>query len=89
MYHAPHAKPRTRALHYLGAFLGVASLGVVEATGDWCWLPAAPVAATLSLGSANSSSSTTDPRASDTRTGRSSATYGCSPFSYRSGWIGG
>jgi len=44
MYHAPHAKPRTRALHYLGAFLGVASLGVVEATGDWCWLPAAPVA---------------------------------------------
>ena len=44
MYHAPHAKPRTRALHYLGAFLGVASLGVVGTTGDWCWLPAAPVA---------------------------------------------
>ena len=33
MYHAPHAKPRTRALHYLGAFLGVASLGVVGRRG--------------------------------------------------------
>jgi len=44
MYHAAHANPRTRALHYLGAFLGVASLGVVGTTGDWCWLPAAPVA---------------------------------------------
>jgi hypothetical protein len=44
MHLAAHAKPRTRAVHYLGAFLGVASLGAVGATGDWRWLPAAPVA---------------------------------------------
>ena len=44
MYLAAHANPRTRALHYLGTFFGVASLTAAGATGDWRWLPAAPAA---------------------------------------------
>jgi hypothetical protein len=44
VYLAAHADPRTRALHYLGTLLGVASLATAGATGDWRWLLAAPVA---------------------------------------------
>jgi hypothetical protein len=44
VYLAAHADPRTRALHYLGTLLGVASLATAAATGDWRWLLAAPVA---------------------------------------------
>jgi hypothetical protein len=38
MYLAAHANPCSRALHYPGAFLGVASLAAVGAKGDWRWL---------------------------------------------------
>jgi len=42
-YLGAHRDPRTRAVHYLGTSLGVCSLVVFLATGDWPFLVAAPI----------------------------------------------
>ena len=44
VYLAAHADPRTRVLHYLGTFFGIAALATAGTTWDWRWLLAAPVA---------------------------------------------
>jgi len=79
MYLAAHANPRTRALHYPGAILGVASLVAVGATGDWRWLSAALVAG-YALAWLGRPFEHNRPATFETRTSRSSETYGCSPF---------
>ncbi len=42
-YLAAHRDPRTRGLHYLGTFVGVAALAIAAITRDWPWLLAAPI----------------------------------------------
>ena len=42
-YLAAHRDPRTRAVHYVGTVLGVASLIVFLVTMDWRFLVAAPL----------------------------------------------
>jgi hypothetical protein len=41
-YLRAHAQPRTRALHYTGSLLALASLLLAIATLDWRWLIAVP-----------------------------------------------
>ena len=42
-YLAAHRDPRTRAIHFVGSTLGVASLIVFLVTMDWRFLAAAPI----------------------------------------------
>jgi hypothetical protein len=46
-YLTEHAKPATRALHYLGTGLGLGLLAIGLVTLDWRWLPAALVSGYL------------------------------------------
>ena len=42
-YLRAHARPVTRALHYVGSLLALAALAMAASTRDWRWLIAAPV----------------------------------------------
>ena len=43
-YLREHAKPRTRAVHYVGTALVLACAGLLAITGNWWWLLAIPIA---------------------------------------------
>jgi len=47
IYLREHAKPQTRALHYIGTALALGALVVFFATLDWIWLVAAPISGYL------------------------------------------
>jgi hypothetical protein len=42
-YLREHARPATRAIHYLGTIASSAMLAWVVLTGSWWWLPVVPV----------------------------------------------
>jgi hypothetical protein len=43
-YLREHAKPSTRAIHYIGTALVIAFAVLVAVTGNWWWLAAIPLA---------------------------------------------
>ena len=42
-YLRAHARPSTRAIHYIGSLLALVVLALASARQDWRWLVAAPV----------------------------------------------